>query len=143
MHSLSKKWVSLEVKHHTSKCATNDFWDLAKEFFPRLHRAKVDEINYKLIPKFATQRNKLTNDNVPKINLEIGYLNKETNETVVVTGEKTPVSRFNPQTFQKQYEVATVEVKLIIYESFVRTKNTKLERDEFQDICTENQNFLC
>ena len=119
----------LEIHHHCSKSATNDFWQLAKEAFPRLHRAKINEMVPQNIPKFPYQREKLQKAKVPKINLKIGYLNKETNEEVVVEGDKTPVSRFNPQLFQKQYEVATVEVhkNLIIYDTFSFSSLSRLK----------------
>ena len=100
----------LEVDHHTSKTASDKFWDLAKKAFPELYRAKINEMVTKPIPQFTTQRKKLKKKHVPNINLEIGYVNKDTNETVVVKGDKTPVSKFNPQKFIKIYEVAKVEV---------------------------------
>lgn len=98
------------MRHHTSKSASDDFWECAKDFFPKLYRAKVDEMKFRSIPQFTFQRKKLNKNNVPNIDLEIGYLNKETKEKVVVKGEKTPVSRFNPQKFTKLYEMATVKV---------------------------------
>ena len=111
LHDLSKDWLSLEVKHHCSKKASNELWELAKKAFPKLHQAKINEMVSKPIPKFPYQREKLHKSRVPKINLKIGYLDKETNEEVVFEGEKNPVSRFNPQHFQKLYEVAKVEVR--------------------------------
>lgn len=74
----------------------------------------MDDIVPKSIPKFEWQRRKLYDDNVPPINLKIGYLNKETNDVTVVQGEKTPVSKFSPMQYTKLYEVATV--KVIIYD---------------------------
>ena len=112
LQDLSQKWLLIELAHRTSKTASDEFWLLAREAFSKLHRAKLDDMVYKPIPQFTSQRKKLYNNHVPTIHMEIGYLNKETNETVVVFGDKTPVSRFNPQRFQKIYEVASVEVIL-------------------------------
>lgn len=112
LDKLRKDWVLLEIKHRCSKTASNEFWELAKEGFPNLVRAKYNEMVSKPIPQFPSQRKKLIKQHVPNINLKIGYLNKDTNEEIEVEGDKTPVSKFNPQKFQKLYEVATVEVRV-------------------------------
>ena len=90
--------------------ASDDFWSLAKEAFPKLHRAKVDAGLYKDLPQLKSQRQKMFKQKVPPIRLKHCYLNKETNEIVIVEGAKTPVSRFNPAKFEKLFEVAAVEV---------------------------------
>ena len=113
LNDLSEKWIQLEMKHRTSKRATDDFWLLAKEAFPKLYRAKLDGNVHKPIPQFPSQRIKLIKKTVPPINLKLAYLNKETNEIEVVEGEKTPVSKYNPRQYEKLFEVATVQV--IIY----------------------------
>ena len=110
LSDLSKKWLSLEIDHRCSKTASDQFWKLAKEAFPKLYRAKVNDNVYQDIPQFTSQRRRLYNNHVPPVKLEIGYENKGTKERVVVKGSKTPVSRFNPREFDKLYEVATVEV---------------------------------
>ena len=110
LEKLSKDWILLELKHRTSKSASEDFWELAEKAFPKLYQAKIDETVLKNIPKFVSQRRKLYNSYVPPVKMEIGYLNKETQEVVVVEGDKTPISRFNPQKFEKVYEVASVKV---------------------------------
>ena len=107
---MSQKWIDLENHHRVSKTAAEDFWRVAKEQFPRLHRARVNARVYKDIPQFGNQRRKLYKSNVPPVKLEIGYLNRGTQEIVKVEGDKTPVSRFNPRQFEKLFEVATVEV---------------------------------
>ena len=110
LDDLTKKWILLEGKHRTSKSASDDFWLLAKEAFPKLHRAKISGRVSKNIPKFTSLRRKMYKSKVPKITLKIGYQNRETKEITVIEGEKTPSSRFNPQEYEKLYEVATVEV---------------------------------
>ena len=111
LHDLAKKWLVIELKHRVSKTTSNAFWELAKTMFPSLSRAKIEERVYKRVPKFQSQRRRLFKDNLPKIKLEIGYMNKETREIVVVESDKTPVSRFSPHEYEKLYEVASVEVK--------------------------------
>ena len=110
LNLLTEKWISLELHHHTSKRASEDFWDLSKKFFPKLFRARIDDMIYKPIPKLKSQRNKKKKDNIPPINLQVVYLNKETDEVTVYQGEKMPVNQFNPRQFQKLYEVASVKV---------------------------------
>ena len=113
LQKLSEDWMDLELKHRCSKRASDDFWNLAKEVFPKLHRAKTNARIYREVPLFTSQRRK-----VPPVKLEIWYLNKETQEEVVVEGHKTPVSRFNPTYFDKLYEVATVEVISLLQKKF-------------------------
>ena len=78
LESLSKKWLTLEMKHRTSQIASEEFWELAKETFPKLYRAKTEDMEYKDMPKFVSQRRKLFRENVPPVKLEIAYLNKDT-----------------------------------------------------------------
>lgn len=98
------------MKHRTSKSASDDFWELAKIAFPQLYKAKTDDMVYKDIPKFISQRRKLYREQVPPIKLEIAFQNKDTEEIIVVEGSTTPVSRFHPRKFRKLFEVSTVEV---------------------------------
>ena len=119
--------MSLEIKHRCSKRASDDFWALAKEAFPKLHRAKIDAGVYREIPLFTSLRRKLYKNKVPPVKLEIGYLNKTTKERVTVEGQKTPVSRFNPNEYEKLYEVATVEV-MLCPTRHLKKKLLKLER---------------
>ena len=110
LEKLTEDWTTLEMDHRVSKTASEAFWELGKWAFPRLYKAKIDEVVLKNIPKFVSQRRKLHKDNVPPVHLEIGYLDKETKEVVLVEGDKTPKSRFHPTKFQKVYEVASVKV---------------------------------
>ena len=116
LRSLTEKWLVLESKHRTSKSASEDFWQLSKHFFPLLARARIDQMVYKPIPKLRSQRKKIKKENVPKITLKIGYVDKETDEIFIVKDEKTPIKRFGPGQYKKLFEVATVQV--IIYETF-------------------------
>ena len=108
LNDVAKKWIELELRHCTSKKASDDFWTVAKEAFPRLHRAKVNCMVSKNTPKLPGLRRRMYKERVPKIKIEIGYLNKDTKEIEVAEGDTTP--RMNPQLYQKLYEVATVEV---------------------------------
>lgn len=111
LHWMTKEWLLLEMKHRTSKSASNDFWALSSKVFPKLHRAKIEGMVFKPIPNIRYQREKMMKETVPDITLEIGYLNKTTEEVTVVKANKTPKSRFSPRTYMKLFEVATVQVK--------------------------------
>ena len=100
----------MEQRHHVSKSASDDFWRLASSAFPKLHRAKVNEMITNKIPQFTSQRLKTKKKEVPDITLEVAYQNNDTEEITVVQSEKTPKNRFNPQTYTKLYEIASVQV---------------------------------
>ena len=77
LHSISKHWMSLEMKHRVSKAASDDFWRFASIAFPKLHRARIDEMIFKKIPQFQVQRLKLNEKYVPPVQLKTGYQNIE------------------------------------------------------------------
>lgn len=110
LKELVEHWLSLEMRHRVSKSASEDFWDLSKKFFPKLHKARIEDMVYKPIPKLRSQRNKINAEKVPPIHMAIGYLNKETDEMTVVKGSKNPKSNFDPRTFEKKFEIASVKV---------------------------------
>lgn len=109
LRHLSREWILLELHHRTSKAASQDFWDLAKKCFPRLYKKRIDDMVYKPIPKFRSQRKRVYKDDVPEVTMEIAYRNKDTKELTVVQADKTPTT-FNPKNFEKIFEVATVKV---------------------------------
>ena len=109
MEDLTEKWLSLELHHRTSKTATEEFWALARSAFPKLYQAKIDEMVYKPIPKFRSQRRKFDQANTPEVKIETAFRNKENDDVSVIEGTKAPTG-FSPNRFQKLYEVATVQV---------------------------------
>lgn len=110
LDSLVKQWVLLEIKHRTSKSGSEEFWDLAKSFFPKLQSARIAEMVYKPIPKLRSQRKKIYRDEVPDVHLELGFVNKDTNELNVINVDHTPTNQFDRKTFEKVFEVGTVQV---------------------------------
>ena len=122
LYDLTEKWLNLEIHHHkTSKSGSEDFWNLAKDFFPKLARARINEMVYKPIPKLKYQRKKMYKDNVPPIEMDFGYENKETCELTTFKSDKTPLKRFNPRQYQKVFEVATVKVILYVTSIIIPT----------------------
>lgn len=127
---LSKDWLLMEHKHRISKSGSNSLWDLAIKYLPKLQRAKIDGMVFRPIPKLKTQREKMLNDELPKIPLQIGYLNKQTGEETVVTADKTPKKLYNPREYQKLFEVTTVEVRnvnLILYDQYYDKKKCNVD----------------
>lgn len=101
-----------EIHHKISEEATNDFFEIGKKWFPKLFSAKENEGVTKKVNQFVHIRKQLYKKNVPPINMEFSYLNKETNEiTVVKDQEKTPTAQFPPNKFVKLCEIASVKVR--------------------------------
>ena len=107
---LSQKWLVAEVDHTMSKAGSNELWRIASFYIPKIINAKNIEQVKKKNPQFNHIRRKLYDDYTPKVNLEIGYRNKETNEVTVVKDSITPRKRFPPNQFEKLYEIASVKV---------------------------------
>ena len=109
---LSRQWILIEVDHRVSKQASEEFWRLANDLFPKLYDAKGDR--GRKIPQFCHIRRKLYEQKVPPVKMEIAYKSKETGEvTVVANVTKTPVSRFPANTHRRLYEIASVDVSCL------------------------------
>ena len=123
LEKLSEKWLLAEIDHCTSKTASNSFWRIAAEFFPKLQHAREIQNVTRKIPQFKHIRTKLYDKEVPDVNLEIGYRDKETGEIIIVQSQVTPKSRFPPHQYEKLYETASVKVLFfsfkVIYFSYV------------------------
>ena len=122
---LMKVWLLIELNHRVSKTAANAFWAAAHKYFYRLMIAKNQQRIKKNVPQFAHLRRKLY-ATLPKIQLEIGYVHKETGVHTTVRTEVTPKAQYPPNIFQKVYEIAYVKVSkfpsmnyLSIYHSFL------------------------
>lgn len=76
---------------------------------------------YKPIPKLRSQKIKIHRDYIPDIQLEIGFMNVDTEEITIVKGDKTPIKQFNPRRYKKLFEVGTVMV------SYLRSLNDCLQ----------------
>ena len=110
LESFSKKWLFAELDHTVSKTASDVFWKIATNFIPKIIESRNVENIKKKIPQFHHIRRKMYDKHVPKVNLEISYRDKNTNEITVVHDTVTPKSRFPPNRFEKLCEIASVEV---------------------------------
>ena len=106
---LSKQWILNENGHRVSKEASECFWRIANNMFHRLHVAARG----RKVPQLAHLRNKMNDRHVPKVSLEIGYMEKSTGEIEIVKDSSiTPVSRFPPFAYKRLYEIASVDVSM-------------------------------
>lgn len=112
---LSKEWIKIELTHQVSKVASNAFWSMAKNWFPRLFHAKEMQNIHRKTPNFAHIRRKMYKENVPPIHLEFCFKHKESGVlTIVKDSSITPKTRFPPNEYQKLWEVAYVKVLVSI-----------------------------
>jgi hypothetical protein len=112
LSDLAQKWLVTELTHNVSKTASNEFWALAKQCFSDLFAAKVAEGVRKRVPSFKYLRRKMQDDNLPDIEMEIGYTDKATGEITIVTDlKKTPLSKFPAHLFAKTHEKCSIKVK--------------------------------
>ena len=114
MNELRDLWLVTSITHKVSKTATNIFWVLARKYFVRIFAARAREDNQKKIPQFEHLRRQLYKD-LPRVNLEIAYRNKESGDVIKRFTDKTPKSNFPADKFEKLYEVATVDVSKLYF----------------------------
>lgn len=121
--SLSKDWLMLENRHTISKTASNELWSLGRNYFVRMGELRQESFNK--IPQLRSLRDKLHEEYVPNIKLEVAYQSKSTGDIIVMRDiESTPVKQFPPSEFIKIYESASVEVS--IYACNIQNKETYL-----------------
>lgn len=108
---VSKDWILTEINHKLSKESANELWRIANQYFAQMYKLKEEQGITKNIPTFNHLRKKLYENNTPKVKMEIAYECKETGDiTIMEDLEKTPVSRFPPNTHRRLYEIASVDV---------------------------------
>lgn len=116
LKSLSKEWMDNEVHHDVSQAASDSFFEIAKKWFFKLICAKQREGLAVKTPGFPHIRRKMYEEKVPKISLKIAYMHKETQVITVKDDlESTPTSQFPPSQYQKLFEIASVKVKIQLY----------------------------
>ena len=106
---IKSKWLNTEIHHCVSKSASEAFWNIGLQLFPKLHSA---EGRRKKTPQFQSIRNNMYNNLIPPVELEIGYRNKASGEITVIKDSITPLKRFPPDKYEKLYEIGTVKVNV-------------------------------
>ena len=118
LSKFSEDWLMEEMDHKVSKQASSAMWNVASKWMGQLASAFEQE-KKKKFPKLDHIRRKLVKKRVPRISMDIGYVNKETEElTVVKDSDKLPIRDFPPSMFEKVFEIASVKVK---YMPFTKT----------------------
>ena len=113
LENLKSQWLLSEIQHCVSKSASEAFWTLAKQHFPKLDDSKKT-------PQFKSIRRKMYDDLLPSVDMEIAYRNKTTGEINIVQEEITPRKRFPANEYDKLYEIGTLKVsKRILISSLV------------------------
>ena len=113
MQQFSEEWIRNEIKHKVSKQASSGFWNVAIEWMSKIDSAFNRE-NKKKLPKFDHIRRKISADKVPPISMDIGFIDKETQElTVVNNANKIPLLQFPRDKFVKAFEIASIKVRTI------------------------------
>ena len=112
LRQFSKDWLETEVNHKVSKIASGEFWSIATKWIFNLADAFKND-KKKKIPQFGYLRQKMTEERVPRISMDVGYLNKDTKELTMVNDvTKIPVKQFPADQFEKVFEIASVKVKI-------------------------------
>lgn len=112
---MSEAWVRNETNHDVSKEASNSFFELGKTWFPLLSQAKQREGIERQTPNLVHLRRKIIEKKVPRISMDIAYVNKDNGEEILLEDvEKIPRSEYPPSMYLKKYEIASVKVFFII-----------------------------
>ena len=115
LEDIKSKWLLTENKHCVSKKASEAFWRIAAQHFPKLATAR----GKKRIPQFKTIRGQMHNDLLPPVELEIAYRNKNTGEIEIVKDTITPRKRFSPTNYEKLFDIGTIKVRFNILLHFI------------------------
>ena len=110
LEKIAEDWLMTEIDHCVSKTAANIYWDIACRGMFQLFSLKKSQSVTRKTPKFAQLRKKF-NNKVPPVNMEIGFMNKESGEIEVKKDLlETPVKAYPASEFSKAYEIASVKV---------------------------------
>ena len=114
--NLCHQWLLTEINHKVSKEASNLFWKISNDHFHNVYVARGG----KKVPQFQQLRNKLYDEKVPCIKMDVGFQCKETGEITVLKDVTTiSSSRYPPCSYRRLYEIASVDVSLHFYVCFV------------------------
>ena len=115
LDELKEKWMSAELEHTISQAASNELWEICFKFIPKFFEARSRQNISKKPPTFNHVRRTLYDEKTPEVQLEIGYIHKESKELTVVEDTVTPKSRFPPNEYEKIYKVGSVKVNLTLF----------------------------
>ena len=131
LEKLKSEWIEAEIDHCVSKTASDVFWRIGLNYFPKLEAAFGRR--RKKVSQFKSLRRTMYDELVPPIELEIAYRDKSTGEISVVKDTNTPLKRFSSSKYEKLYEIGTIKVRL--FSNKITKKNSKLPDRPFLDSC--------
>ena len=107
--NLKSQWLLTETQHNVSKSASEAFWKVALRNFPKLAKRK------RKTPQFKTIRQKMHQDLLPSIDMEIAYRNKASGEITIIKDSITPRKKFPSNEYEKIFEIGTLQVSLPLF----------------------------
>ena len=112
LEDLSKKWLAIHLTHNVSLTATYEFWKLALIAMPKLMQMKNEQDIQRKTPQLVQLRRKIYKEMCPEIHMDFIYYNSQTQETINVSSNSTPVKQYQSDpNYIKQCEIARVKVK--------------------------------
>lgn len=109
LKDLKSQWMTTEISHCVSKAASDAFWRLGLEYFPKISAANVNKKTH----QFDSIRRRIYKDMVPPIHLQIAFKHRASGEIVVVNNTVTPIKNYSPAVYDKMYEIATIKVNYL------------------------------
>lgn len=118
LKKMSEDWLKMQLTHHVSLTATNDFWSLAFKHIFEICSLKAEENVQKNVPQFLHLRNIMYRDACPDVKLTFAFKDLTDGSIILVNNDKTPLTQFqrDPR-YEKLYEEAHVEV-IILCQTF-------------------------
>ena len=112
LNAMTRKWYFTQLTHKVSASAADDFWEIAKNFWPRIEGAKQAEAIARKTPLFQNQRKRMSQQLCPDIHMEFGFLNVTTGVIHKISALSTPIKQYerNPE-YIKLYEEAHIKVR--------------------------------
>ena len=107
---MSEKWLHTQLHHKVSATATDVFWKVALNFWPKMVEAKANEDRPKKTPLFQNQRNILYKRHCPKVQMQFGFLNVKDGSILKICSTTTP-KMMNPD-YVRLYEEAHIKVNM-------------------------------
>ena len=112
LHSFSEKWLKTQLTHRVSAKATNTFWDLCQQYFPKLNEMKEREGRQNKIPKFTQQRRKLYSKYCPDVKMEFAFRKKDDGTIKIFKGSSAPLKTIQLSSeYTKLYEISYIKVR--------------------------------
>ena len=108
LEDMSKKWLFTQLHHKVSATATDAFWKIALQFWPKIIESKVKEDIKKKTPLFQNQRKILYKNECPRVEMTFVYKNVRDGSLKKISSTSTP--KVDDRDYVKLYEEAHIKV---------------------------------